>query len=110
MKLGLLLAELLVVTNQKLGIEDTNAAGVCLSMASRVDPEGKLVLGALLQMAKSEDAIGHYRGYFMNNPISYQLWNNLGVLSFEKNKKLAAIASFRRAAYLNPLDSVGIMS
>jgi tetratricopeptide (TPR) repeat protein len=62
LKLGILLSQLLITSGSKLGIEDTNAAGVCLGVASRVNPEGKLTLGALLQIAKSEDSIGQYRG------------------------------------------------
>ena len=55
---------------------------------------------------QSDESIRHYREYFSVNPTSFELWNNLGLLSHQKHKKLASIACFRRAVYLNPIDSV----
>ena len=52
MKLGILLADLLIDSKNSLKIEDTNAATACLSMASRVEPESLIVLGSLLQLAQ----------------------------------------------------------
>ena len=130
MKLGILLADLLIDSKNSLKIEDTNAATACLSMACRVEPESLIVLGSLLQLAQewwfclrsvpvsseqsqisrnhyqSDESIRHYREYFSVNPTSFELWNNLGLLSHQKHKKLASIACFRRAVYLNPIDSV----
>ena len=56
--------------------------------------------------SQSDESIRHYREYFAVNPTSFELWNNLGLLSHQKHKKLASIACFRRAVYLNPIDSV----
>merc|ERR1711990_53871 len=106
MKLGILLADLLIDSKNSLKIEDTNAATACLSMACRVEPESLIVLGSLLQLAQSDESIRHYREYFSVNPTSFELWNNLGLLSHQKHKKLASIACFRRAVCLNPIDSV----
>ena len=52
MKLGILLADLLIDSKNSLKIEDTNAATACLTMACRVEPESLIVLGSLLQLAK----------------------------------------------------------
>ena len=52
MKLGILLADLLIDSKNSLKIEDTNAATACLSMACRVEPESLIVLGSLLQLAQ----------------------------------------------------------
>ena len=54
MKLGILLADLLIDSKNSLKIEDTNAATACLSMACRVEPESLIVLGSLLQLAQEQ--------------------------------------------------------
>ena len=69
-------------------------------------PGWTLRLSSSRNHSQSDESIRHYREYFAVNPTSFELWNNLGLLSHQKHKKLASIACFRRAVYLNPIDSV----
>jgi len=105
-KLGTLLADLLLDTRNVLTLDDTTAAVTCLTLASKVESDAHLVIGTLLQLVASDDCIGHYRQLYAVDPASHQMWNNLGLLSHQKGKRLAALACCRRAAYLNPLDHV----
>lgn len=59
-----------------------------------------------LSQFNSDECIGHYRHLYAVDANSNQMWNNLGLLSHQKNKRLAALACCRRAAYLNPFDHV----
>ena len=76
-----------------------------------MEPDAHLVLGTLLQLVDNDECIGHYRELHYADASSHQLWNNLGLLSHQKGKRLAALACCRRASYLNPLDHVsGLLS
>lgn len=61
--------------------------------------------GSLMQSHGDYDvALAKYRVAAQKSPESASLWNNIAMCFFGKSKYVAAIACFKRAAYLAPFD------
>ncbi len=68
-------------------------------------PRAILASGSLIQDRGDFDvALVKYRVAALQIPNSSQLWNNIGMCFFGKQKHVAAIACLKRALYLDPLE------
>jgi len=64
-----------------------------------------LAAGSIIQDHSDMDvALVKYRVAAVQTPNSAQLWNNIGMCFFGKNKYVAAIACLKRALYLDPFE------
>ena len=80
------------------------ALGNSLSQNARA-PRAILASGSLIQDRGDFDvALVKYRVAALQIPNSAQLWNNIGMCFFGKQKHVAAIACLKRALYLDPLE------
>lgn len=64
-----------------------------------------LAAGSIIQDHNDADvALVKYRVAALQTPNSAQLWNNIGMCFFGKQKYVAAIACLKRALYLDPFE------
>eukprot|EP01112_Ceratiomyxa_fruticulosa_P004571 TRINITY_DN1510_c0_g1_i3.p1 TRINITY_DN1510_c0_g1~~TRINITY_DN1510_c0_g1_i3.p1 ORF type:complete len:446 (-),score=106.20 TRINITY_DN1510_c0_g1_i3:95-1432(-) len=69
------------------------------------NPKTILAAGSIIQdHSEVEVALIKYRIAAVQTPNSPQLWNNVGMCFFGKQKYVAAIASLKRAQYLAPFE------
>lgn len=68
-------------------------------------PKTILAVGSIIQDNGDMDvALVKYRVAAVQTPNSAQLWNNIGMCFFGKQKYVAAIACLKRALYLDPFE------
>ncbi|ALC41747.1 BBS4 [Drosophila busckii] len=68
-------------------------------------PKGLLALGAILQSRNDVDgALGKYSQIADAEPEIAELWNNIGLCFFKKQKFIVAVSSLRKAVWLSPLN------
>ncbi|KNC21821.1 putative Bardet-Biedl syndrome 4 protein [Lucilia cuprina] len=66
---------------------------------------GLMAFGAILQSRNDVDgALGKYREIAALKPDIAELWNNIGLCFFKKQKFIVAISSLRKAIWLSPLN------
>jgi len=64
-----------------------------------------LAAGSIIQDNQDNDvALIKYRIAVTQTPFSAQLWNNIGMCFFGKEKYVAAVACLKRAVYLSPFE------
>lgn len=64
-----------------------------------------LAAGSIIQDNQDMDvALVKYRVAAVQTPNSAQLWNNIGMCFFGKNKNVAAVACLKRAVYYTPFE------
>ena len=69
------------------------------------NPKTILAAGSIIQDHQDMDvALVKYRVAAVHTPNSAQLWNNVGMCFFGKQRYVAAIACLRRALYLDPFE------
>ena len=69
------------------------------------NPKTILATGSIIQDKSDHDAaLLKYRIAAVHNPDSSELWNNIGMCFFGKQKFVAAIACLKRAIYLDPFQ------
>ena len=69
------------------------------------DPVAILAAGSIIQKNADHDvALSKYRVAMSNTPHSAELWNNIGMCFFGKNKLIGAASCLKRAIYLSPFD------
>jgi len=69
------------------------------------NPKTILAAGSIIQdHADMDVALVKYRVAAVHTPNSAQLWNNIGMCFFGKQKFVAAIACLKRALYLDPFE------
>lgn len=69
------------------------------------DPKSILAAGSIIQDHNDMDvALVKYRVAAVQTPNSAQLWNNIGMCFFGKQRFVAAIACLKRALYLDPFE------
>ena len=69
------------------------------------NPKTILAAGSIIQDHNDMDvALIKYRVAAVQTPNSAQLWNNIGMCFFGKQKFVAAISCLKRALYLNPFE------
>jgi Bardet-Biedl syndrome 4 protein len=69
------------------------------------NPKTILAAGSIIQDHNEMDvALMKYRIAAVQTPNSAQLWNNIGMCFFGKQKYIAAIACLKRALYLDPFE------
>ena len=68
-----------------------------------VNPKTILAAGSIIQdHGDFEVALKYYRISAIKTPNSAELWNNVGICFFDKEKYVAAIACLKRAVFLDP--------
>lgn len=68
-----------------------------------VNPKTILAAGSIIQdHGDFEVALTKYRISALKTPNSAELWNNVGICFFDKEKYVAAIACLKRAVFLDP--------
>ncbi|TMW54550.1 hypothetical protein DOY81_000344 [Sarcophaga bullata] len=66
---------------------------------------GLMAFGAILQSRNDVDgALGKYKEIAALKPDIAELWNNIGLCFFKKQKLIVAISSLRKAIWLSPLN------
>lgn len=82
----------------------------CLSTSLTHDPRNPrtiLAAGSIIQdHADMDVALVKYRVAAVQTPNSPQLWNNIGMCFFGKQRYIAAIACLKKALYLGPFEWV----
>ena len=69
------------------------------------NPKTILAAGSIMQDKSDHDAaLLKYRIAAIYNPDSAELWNNIGMCFFGKQKFVASIACLKRALYLDPFQ------
>merc|ERR1711924_38592 len=69
------------------------------------NPKTILAAGSIIQDHQDMDvALVEYRVAAVQTPNSAQLWNNIGMCFFGKQRYVAAIACLKRALYLDPFE------
>ncbi|CAD7958041.1 unnamed protein product [Amoebophrya sp. A120] len=69
------------------------------------NPKTILAAGSIIQdHADMDVALVKYRVAAVHTPNSAQLWNNIGMCFFGKQKYVASIACLKRALYLDPFE------
>lgn len=69
------------------------------------NPKTILAAGSIIQDHSDMDvALNKYRVAAVQTPNSAQLWNNIGMCFFGKQRLVAAIACLKRALYLDPFE------
>jgi len=62
-----------------------------------------LALGSIIQDKMEHDAaLYKYRIAAIHNPDSSEMWNNIGMCFYGKQKFVASIACLKKALYLDP--------
>ena len=70
-----------------------------------LDPKTILAAGSIIQDNQDMDvALVKYRIAAVHTPGSSELWNNIGMCFFGKQKYVASIACLKRALYLDPFQ------
>jgi Bardet-Biedl syndrome 4 protein len=91
-----------------LRLGDSFKAFECLGNALAHDPrDPRAILAAASVMqdhGDAEVALVKYRVAALATPNSAQLWNNIGMAFFAKQKLVAAVACLKRALYLDPFE------
>jgi Bardet-Biedl syndrome 4 protein len=91
-----------------LRMSDSHKAFEFLGNALTHDPRNSraiLAAGSIIQDHADHDvALVKYRVAAVQAPNSAQLWNNVGMAFFGKQKHVAAIACLKRALYLDPFE------
>jgi len=91
-----------------LRIDDNLKAFDCLGNSLTHDPRNPktiLAAGSVIQDNSDMDvALVKYRVAAVQTPNSAQLWNNVGMCFFGKQRFVAAIACLKRALYLEPFE------
>ncbi|XP_064547866.1 Bardet-Biedl syndrome 4 protein homolog [Drosophila montana] len=68
-------------------------------------PKGLLALGAILQSRNDVDAaLSKYSQIADTEPEIAELWNNIGLCFFKKQKFIAAVSSLRKSVWISPLN------
>ncbi|XP_022223260.1 Bardet-Biedl syndrome 4 protein homolog isoform X2 [Drosophila obscura] len=68
-------------------------------------PKGLLAFGAILQSRNDVDgALSKYSQIANAEPEIAELWNNIGLCFFKKQKFIAAVSSLRKSVWLSPLN------
>jgi len=69
------------------------------------NPKTILATGSIIQDRSDHDAsLLKYRVAAVYNPDSSELWNNIGMCFFGKQKYVAAIACLKKSLYLDPFQ------
>ena len=64
-----------------------------------------LAIGSIIQDKQEHDAaLLKYRVAAIHNPDSSEMWNNIGMCFYGKQKMVAAIACLKKALYLDPFQ------
>jgi len=91
-----------------LRVDDNLKAFDCLGNSLTHDPKNPktiLAAGSVIQDNSDMDvALVKYRVAAVQTPNSAQLWNNVGMCFFGKQRYVAAIACLKRALYLEPFE------
>ncbi|XP_037953653.1 Bardet-Biedl syndrome 4 protein homolog [Teleopsis dalmanni] len=67
--------------------------------------KGLLAFGAILQSRNDVDgALSKYREVAITEPDNAELWNNIGLCFFKKQKYILAISSLRKSIWLSPIN------
>ncbi|XP_017038768.1 Bardet-Biedl syndrome 4 protein homolog isoform X2 [Drosophila ficusphila] len=76
-----------------------------VSIERRCSPKGLLAFGAILQSRNDVDgALSKYSQIANAEPEIAELWNNIGLCFFKKQKFIVAISSLRKSVWLSPLN------
>ncbi|EDW08122.1 Bardet-Biedl syndrome 4 protein homolog isoform X1 [Drosophila mojavensis] len=76
-----------------------------VNFAGNCEPKGLLALGAILQSRNDVDgALSKYSQIADAEPEIAELWNNIGLCFFKKQKFIVAISSLRKSIWLSPLN------
>ncbi|XP_070135076.1 BBSome complex member BBS4 homolog isoform X2 [Drosophila bipectinata] len=71
----------------------------------KCSPKGLLAFGAILQSRNDVDgALSKYSQIANAEPEIAELWNNIGLCFFKKQKFIVAISSLRKSVWLSPLN------
>ncbi|EDW33347.1 GL19930 [Drosophila persimilis] len=71
----------------------------------KCSPKGLLAFGAILQSRNDVDgALSKYSQIANAEPEIAELWNNIGLCFFKKQKFIAAVSSLRKSVWLSPLN------
>ncbi|KAH8280327.1 hypothetical protein KR018_002873 [Drosophila ironensis] len=76
-----------------------------VSIERKCSPKGLLAFGAILQSRNDVDgALSKYSQIAKAEPEIAELWNNIGLCFFKKQKFIVAISSLRKSVWLSPLN------
>ncbi|KAI8039824.1 Bardet-Biedl syndrome 4 protein homolog isoform X1 [Drosophila gunungcola] len=76
-----------------------------VSIERKCSPKGLLAFGAILQSRNDVDgALSKYSQIANAEPEIAELWNNIGLCFFKKQKFILAISSLRKSVWLSPLN------
>nr|NP_001286305.1 Bardet-Biedl syndrome 4, isoform B [Drosophila melanogaster]AHN56103.1 Bardet-Biedl syndrome 4, isoform B [Drosophila melanogaster] len=76
-----------------------------VSIERKCSPKGLLAFGAILQSRNDIDgALSKYSQIANAEPEIAELWNNIGLCFFKKQKFIVAISSLRKSVWLSPLN------
>ncbi|XP_070069760.1 BBSome complex member BBS4 homolog isoform X2 [Drosophila takahashii] len=76
-----------------------------VSIERKCSPKGLLAFGAILQSRNDVDgALSKYSQIANAEPEIAELWNNIGLCFFKKQKFIVAISSLRKSVWLSPLN------
>ncbi|KAH8416152.1 hypothetical protein KR222_009404 [Zaprionus bogoriensis] len=76
-----------------------------VNIERKCTPKGLLALGAILQSRNDVDgALGKYSQIADAEPEIAELWNNIGLCFFKKQKFIVAVSSLRKSVWLSPLN------
>ncbi|XP_050743391.1 Bardet-Biedl syndrome 4 protein homolog isoform X2 [Drosophila biarmipes] len=76
-----------------------------VSIERKCSPKGLLAFGAILQSRNDVDgALSKYSQIAQAEPEIAELWNNIGLCFFKKQKFIVAISSLRKSVWLSPLN------
>ncbi|XP_034651823.1 Bardet-Biedl syndrome 4 protein homolog [Drosophila subobscura] len=76
-----------------------------VNIERKCSPKGLLAFGAILQSRNDVDgALGKYSQIANAEPEIAELWNNIGLCFFKKQKFIAAVSSLRKSVWLSPLN------
>jgi len=72
---------------------------------NNTDPTTILAAGSIIQNNGDNDvALTKYRIAMVHTPHNAELWSNIGLCFFGKNKLIGSVACLKRAHYLSPFD------
>ncbi|XP_034477098.1 Bardet-Biedl syndrome 4 protein homolog isoform X2 [Drosophila innubila] len=76
-----------------------------VNIERKCTPKGLLALGAILQSRNDVDgALGKYSQIADGEPEIAELWNNIGLCFFKKQKFIVAVSSLRKSVWISPLN------
>ncbi|XP_062128736.1 Bardet-Biedl syndrome 4 protein homolog isoform X2 [Drosophila sulfurigaster albostrigata] len=76
-----------------------------VNIERKCTPKGLLALGAILQSRNDVDgALGKYSQIADAEPEIAELWNNIGLCFFKKQKFIVAVSSLRKSIWISPLN------